>query len=116
VLFHKAARAEAMEIPEGTEIEASTGHTSEDGWEVDYSVIERVPRKQPPKETPKEDEWPDLAAFAGDAGLGHDADLRDAALRIDPESVKVHVVLRVQFQCDAHGVRRHRWDTSDTTF
>ena len=31
VLFHKAARVGAMELPAGTEIEAHTGYTSEDG-------------------------------------------------------------------------------------
>jgi len=116
VLFHKAARVEAMEIPEGTEIEARTGHWSEDGWEADYSVSERVPPKKPPKEKDDKDQWPVLAEFAGSAWRANDADLRDATLRIDPESVKVHVVRRVQFQYDAHDVRRHRWDKNDTKF
>ena len=116
VLFHKAARVAAEDIPEGTEIEAHTGHTSEDGWEVDYSVSERVPPKQPPKDKGEEDQWPYLAAIAGAAWQAHDADFRDATLRIDLESVKVHVVRSVQFQCDAHHVWRHRWEKSDTKF
>jgi RES domain len=41
VLFHKAARVEAMDIPEGIEIRARTGQSPE-GWEDDYSVIEEV--------------------------------------------------------------------------
>lgn len=112
VLFHKAAHVEAMEIPEGTEVEARTGHTSEDGWEVDYSVSERVPPKKPPKEKDDKAQCADLAAFVSDAWHAHDADLRDVTLRIDLESVKVHVVRSVQFQCDAHDVRRHRWEKS----
>lgn len=116
VLFHKAAHVGAMEIPEGTEIDASTGHTSEDGWEVDYSVSERVPPKKPPKDKGDEDQWPDLAAFAGGAWRTHDVDLPDATLSIDIESVKVHVVRSVQFQCDTHDVRRHRWEQGDTKF
>lgn len=114
VLFHKAAHVEAMEIPEGTEIEASTGHTSEDGWEVDYWVSERVPPKKPPKDD--ENQWPDPAAFVSGAWHARDADLRDATLRIDLESTKVHVVRSVQFQCGAHDVRRHRWERRDTKF
>src|ERR1700750_901995 len=43
VLFHKAARVEAMNVPEGTEISASTGRWAEDGWVDDYEVVERVP-------------------------------------------------------------------------
>jgi hypothetical protein len=42
----------------------------------------------------------DLAAFAGNAWRAYDADLQDATLRIDIESVKVHIVRSVQFQCD----------------
>ena len=34
VLFHKAARVEEMDIPEGTKIEASSGNSGEDGWET----------------------------------------------------------------------------------
>lgn len=116
VLFHKAARVEEMEIPEGTEIEAHTGHTSEDGWEVDYSVSEQVPPKKLPKEKDEEDLWPVLSEFAGDVWLAHDGDFRDATLRVDLESVKVYFVRRVQFQCDAHDVRRHRWNKSDVKF
>lgn len=40
VLFHKSARVKPLDIPEGTEITASTGSYTEDGWEVDYSVRE----------------------------------------------------------------------------
>lgn len=116
VLFHKAARVEVMEIPEGTEIEASTGHMSEDGWEVDYSVSEQVPTKKPPKDKGDEDQWPYLAAFTGSAWPAHDAYLRDATLSIDIGSVKVHVVRSVKFQHDAHDVWRHRWEKSDTNF
>ncbi|HKR32230.1 MAG TPA: hypothetical protein VJT08_17245 [Terriglobales bacterium] len=51
VLFHKSARVEPMDIPEGTEITARTGQFGEDGWEDDYSVIEEVPPA--PKEAEK---------------------------------------------------------------
>lgn len=112
VLFHKAARVAAMQIPEGTEIEARTGHTSEDGWEVSYLVSEGVL----PEDKVEEDQWPDLDAFAGAAWRSHDLDLRDTALRINLESVKVCIVRSVQFQCDAHEVRRHRWEKNDTEF
>jgi RES domain len=41
--FHKAARVEAMNVPEGTEISASTGRWTEEGWVEDYEVLEKVP-------------------------------------------------------------------------
>jgi hypothetical protein len=116
VLLHKAARVEAMDIPEGTEIEARTGYTSEDGWEVDYSVSEQVSPKKRPRDEDEEDKWPILAPFVTDGRHPDDVDSRDVTLRIDLESVKVHVVRSVHFQCEAHDVRRHRWEKSDTEF
>lgn len=116
VLFHKAARVEAMKIPEGTEIEAQTGSTSDEGWEVDYSVSEMILPEEPPKKKDEEGHLFDPFEFADGAWRTHDADLRDATLRIDLESVKVHVVRSVQFQCDAHDVRRHRWVKRDAKF
>lgn len=110
VLFHKAARVEAMEIPVGTRIDASTGDTSEDGWEVDYLVREHVPAK----EKDEEGQWPDLTTFIGDAWCADDADLREPALRIDIESVKIHIVRRAQFKCETYNVRRHRLEKGDT--
>src|SRR6266496_5876326 len=114
VLFHKAARVETIEIPDGTEIEASTGQTTEDGWEVDYSVIERVQKKQTSKPKDAEDQWPDLAAPVLGASAHDDFDFREATLRIDPDSIKVHVVRRVQFESDEHDVRRYRWNKDDS--
>lgn len=38
MLFNHAARVEALALPKGTEIEASTGRNGEDGWETDYYV------------------------------------------------------------------------------
>lgn len=105
VLFHKAARVEAMEVPEGTKIEAHTDYMGEDG----YWVSEEVP----PKEMAEDDRRPYFAVLRGAWGA-YDADLRDAALRINLESVKVHVVRSVRFQCDTHSVRRHRWNKRDT--
>ena len=110
VLFHNAARVEELDIPEGTEIEASTGHMTEDGWENDYSVSEMVPPKKSRKKRDEENPWSDFAAFTGRAWVDPDADIRDATLRIDIEYFKVHFVRRVQFQSDTNGVRRHRWE------
>jgi len=116
VLFHKAARVEALDIPDGTEIEASTGHTSEDGWEVDYSVIERTSPAEVPDGKDGDDGWPSLPVFAGNPWTSGDPDSREATLRIDPDSVKVHIVRGVQFDSDEHKVRRHRWEKRDVGF
>ncbi|QQO14021.1 RES domain-containing protein [Bradyrhizobium diazoefficiens] len=114
VLFHKAARVEAMEIPNGTEIRASTGHSSNEGWEDDYSVIEEVPpalkvdKKQ--KDTPA---WPDFAAMPALAGRDIGSDQREPALRVMPDSVWVHHVEGVVFKTDEYQIRRLRWEKDD---
>jgi hypothetical protein len=68
VLFHKAARVEAMDIPQGTEISARTGHWGEEGWEEDYGVIEEVPPspKEADKKTNERLGWP--AGLCGHCG------------------------------------------------
>ena len=116
VLFHKAARVEAMELPAGTEIEAQPGHTSEDGWEVDYSVSERVPPETPAKEKGEGAHFFDPVEFTKGAYSDREADYRDATLRIDLETVKVHVIRKVQFQTDDFDVRRHRSTKRESEF
>lgn len=114
VLFHKAAQVEAMEFPEGTEIEAYSGYGTEDGWEVEYYVHEQVP----PQPTSYAPEPADVSGFLLPSGTashwGHD--LRDKTLRIDPKSVEVHHVDWVQVQCTPHTVDRHRSEKLDWEF
>ena len=94
VLFHKAARVEAMYVPEGTEISASTGRWAEDGWQEDYEVLEKVPPLR--KMVDQNEQEPG------------DADWRDASLRIGAESIEVHRVKHVEFATDEFTVKRHR--------
>jgi hypothetical protein len=116
VLFHKAARVEAIDIPEGTEISASTGRWTEGGWEQDYEVLEQVPPSR--KEVGKNEQgpaWLDLATAAEAAPLDpRDADWRDASLRIMSESIEVHRVKGVEFATDPFMVKRHRREKRDS--
>jgi hypothetical protein len=117
VLFHKAARVEDLPLPEGTEITADTGYGTEDGWEVDYSVVEAAPL--PEQQDGKKGNVVrafDMDAFAASAWGRSDSDLRDTTLRVDLTAVRVHVVHRVQFECDEHEVRRHRTERRDALF
>lgn len=116
VLFHKAARVMTIKIPKGSDITAHTSTMSDDGEEVDYAVTERIPAGKPPDATDKKEHWFDAAEFAGASWRPRDPDSRDAALRIDIESVKVHVVRSVQFQCDEHDVRRYRTEKHEPKF
>ncbi len=117
VLFRKAARVEALEFPDGTEIKASTGQMGEDGWEVDYSVIEQVPPKEVSgKEDDRHLQRSDFDHLAFRHPALDDYDSRAPTLKIDLGSIKIHVVRRVQFECDEHNVSRHRWEKHDYKF
>jgi hypothetical protein len=110
VLFHKAARIEAIDLPKGTEIDARTGQTYEEGWEVEYSVTEHVPPAPTPdsEKTDDSDNLPILAMIAHGPQTPYDNDSRGITLRIDLDSIKVHVVQRVDIDTVEHDVRRRR--------
>jgi RES domain len=125
VLFHKAARVEDIELPAGTKIDAHTGHGSDEGWEIDYSVSEQVPPLPPAAPTPpKPDDdifdfdLPDPPDFSDLPLRLHrrDADLRETALRVDPGFVEVHHVEWVSYRSTTYTVRRHRFVQSDPKF
>ncbi len=114
VLFHKAARVEAMDFPKGTKIDVTVGQFGEDGWEEDYAVLEKVPPI--PTESNEMDgeapSWsPRVASFVKETNLnweGFDTDRRESCLRVVPDSVQVHRVLRVNFETKEFPVRRYR--------
>ena len=118
VLFHKAARVEALALPKGTEIKARNGHMEEEGWEEDYEVIEEVPPapEEPAAGTKPKLGWPDFAALTAMPWEPHDPDWRDASLRVVLDSVTVHQVRRVEFKTDEFIVTRRRWEKREPDF
>ncbi|WP_051334517.1 RES family NAD+ phosphorylase [Bradyrhizobium sp. Ai1a-2] len=116
VLFHKAARIEALNVPEGTEISASTGYWTEDGWVEDYEVVEKIaPVHREVHKNEQELESLDFTAIAEAMRLDpRKVDWREASLRIVPESMEVHRVKRAQFATDAFTVKRHRQEKRDS--
>jgi len=113
VLFQKAARVETMELPRGTEIDARSGYETEDGWEFDYSVTERVPPPSPPAK--QDDSWPHFLTSPGPIYASED-DFRKSALQIDPKSVVVHQVDWVEYQSTTYEVDRLRYEKHDLEF
>jgi hypothetical protein len=117
VLFHKAARVEAMDIPESTEISAHSTQDTEDGPETDYSVFEKTPPSSEPSSSKGDDDFLPIALLGG--GLfrsRRDDDYRDVALRIDAKSGEVHQVDWVNYNCTTHAVSRHRFEKRDLKF
>ncbi|WP_281414076.1 RES family NAD+ phosphorylase [Rhizobium lentis] len=107
VLFHKASRVRPMDLPRGTAIEVSDGYATEDGWESDYSIYERVPR------TPPEPPAHATRPWFQQAYDPTDPDRRDFTLEVDPQSVEIHTVGAVQYQTDRNSVRRHRFTDTE---
>jgi hypothetical protein len=114
VLFHKAARVEQLALPKGTEVSARLGQMYEEGWEIDYCVTEEVPALK--VEPANKEEYPIFEGFTDEVGGNWkppNFDGQDVTLRIDLDSVKVHIVRAVEFRTEEHSVRRHRWEKSD---
>jgi hypothetical protein len=103
VLFHKAARVEGIDLLAGTEINARTGQTYEEGWESEYVVTERVLPAQAPAEPTSSDEWWRDFGSMTSPWTPLDPDHREPALRIDLESIRVHQVRR------SNSKRRNAW-------
>ena len=117
VLFHKSSRVETLDIPKGTEISARTGQFGEDCWEADYTVIEEVPpASQEAKKEENDKEWAAFDTIAAMSWREADAELREATLRIVPDSLKVHRVRRVEFETEEFSVHRHRWEKRELDF
>ncbi|MEO3715950.1 RES domain-containing protein [Roseateles flavus] len=112
VLFNHAARVEELAFPKGTAIHASTGHNGEDGWETEYYVREIFPLRENRQADPIEDGV--LGGFPHSTPPpDHDADYRDAALRIMRDTVKVHHVNWVRVGTTSFDVARHRSERRD---
>jgi len=110
VLFQKASRAEETDVPKGTDLDAHIGHDTPDGPERDYTVIERIPPPEPEK--PPTSTFFDLTSFDF-FEVSQDYDDREITLKVDPDSIKVHIVEAVKFKTDEHTVRRYRWEKVD---
>ena len=117
VLFHKAARVEELDLPKGTEVSASLGQMYEEGFEVDYTVIERVPPKK--EEEGEKIVTPSFERLLIKSGPDYDAlnfDPRPSTLKIDMDSVTVHIIKAVKFMAEQHKVYRHRLEMREPDF
>lgn len=122
VLFHKAARVEEFDFPTGTEMDVSLGTTGEDGWEDEYSVIEWISPEKGKSEKPQQPYG--LENFDPDCYSLDDIEVLDdlncgiriKTLKINLESIKVHVVKAVEFTTDEHSVKRHRLEKRENEF
>ncbi|MDO8294341.1 MAG: RES domain-containing protein [Gallionella sp.] len=121
-LFHKAARVAEIDLPAGAKVNASLGTIGENGWDAGYSVIEWVPHEKDKSE--KKEQLHDLGYFDSDCFDLDDIEvlgdlncgIRKKTLKIDLESIKVHVIKAVEFTTEKHPVSRHRWKKHEHEF
>jgi hypothetical protein len=114
VLFHHAARIETMAIPADAELDASLYLSTEDGYEVDYTVWEKVPERPRARKKLKRSLGPGLAVLLDGSPIDFLADIRTPTLKLDPSSVQVHHVAGVSFATQPHAVSRHRIELPKT--
>ena len=114
VLFHKSARCKELTFTDGTEFDAHTHVSTEDGPEPGYSVVEWVI----PEENSPRDADP-LSAFdlAPLVMLNFsEFDDRRETLSLDVNSIRVHTVNAVRIRTDSFDVRRYRHDKTISDF
>lgn len=112
VLFRRASRVKALDLPDGSEVTANLQHLDEDGPHPSYWVSETVPVYEPKADEPK-----DKGMFAGVLfepstpywnPFSEPEDDREPALSIDTETLEVHHIRSVRVKSDKYGVTRHR--------
>ena len=117
VLFHKVARVEAIEVPEGAEIEVGTAQMYEDGWEREYTVVERLPPKPDCDNLAGEEAYPCRPQLAENESTRTQAmDYRVFTLRLNVNSIKVHVINRVDYDTTEHPVTRRQLQVDNLEF
>jgi hypothetical protein len=108
VLFHHAAKVADSTPPKDAEITVNLGNWSDEGWEIDYSVLEEVPPASEPQQ-PGHDEGIFATLLRDPAEPSRwDDDFREAALEVEGDSVTVHHVDSVKINSTSYSVRRFR--------
>lgn len=114
VLFNKASKIKAVELPPGTEIKVDTCSQDDDGWYRDYSVTEYVPNEDD-SDSLKQTNQPSLLDFETfvpvpdefwDVGAG------EPTIQIVLDSIKIHIVEQAQYKTESHDVSRNRLSKS----
>lgn len=113
VLFHKSARVEEINLPEGTDVSASLGQMCEEGWEVDYTVIEEVPPKEEEPKKGRPVVFGHIARAPSENWDYSGSDERPSTLKIDLESLRIHHIGAVKFTTVEYSVHRHHWEKRD---
>jgi hypothetical protein len=113
VLFHKAARVQPLDLPDGTEISVSTYDETDGGRETNYWVSEEVP---PFKTTPSTKGLNNFPFRSEPLNEPLDTDTREFVLKLNVSSVVVHHVRGLTYNTEPYNVSRHRFEKRETKF
>ncbi|MBN3777022.1 RES family NAD+ phosphorylase [Burkholderia sp. Ac-20345] len=108
VLFHHAAKVAVSTLSKDAEITVNLGQWSDDGWEIDYSVLEEMPPQPVPKRSDSDGGILDTLSEYSAEPPRWDDDFREAALEIERDSVKVHHVNSVKVSTTSYSVHHFR--------
>lgn len=103
VLFHKAARVEALAITINTQLSVALSSTTEEGEIPSYSVWEEM-KDETDKEVAIDLAHPPITDWL----IPKENDERQLTLKLDVSSLEVHHVEGIQFKTESHSVNRHR--------
>ena len=108
VLFHKAARVEAMNVPDGIEIRAEI-FRRQDHSDPEYNVFEKAGSEALTDKSNSHAIHDSVLDYPAELfeELPQKHDFRVATLRIQSGSIAVHAVEGVRFDTRKHAVRRH---------
>ena len=118
VLFNHACGLEPYELPKGTEVDVSFGWGPPDDYDSTITIWESMP----PEEEQKVGGEPLIFSSSmlhGEvlSGIDDEEDyLKEAVLRLDLESVKVHEIKSVKYKCVSIDVHRHRSEKKEYGF
>lgn len=112
VLFHKASKVALSQFPTGSQFHASPGYETEDGFEYDYSVHAELPQAPLSGAQPYIDNWDGFQSL--EAAISRSSDPRNETLRIDPESIVVHHVNSVKFECLSLKVKHYLTELTES--
>lgn len=107
VLFHRAARVEALELPQGAEIDSSLSSSSDEDINDHYSVVEWVPKDEGTDPAQK-NAISFYSTFFDFTELPENFDSRPSTLKVDTSSIEIHSVKAAKFETRKRPVERIR--------
>jgi hypothetical protein len=112
VLFHQSSKVRNLELPEGTELDASTYMATDEGHDPWFTVYERVPTVDEAAAAAKAVSK-SAGPFAHFDDKPYEFDERVETLEVDLSDLEVHAVSEIKHITVSHEVTRHRMEKSD---